>query len=50
MQKIPKTAINSKKSDKLEKELKEQEKELEAIKEAFEKNNMKGLNNLPIKN
>ena len=50
MQKIPKTAINSKKSDKLEKELKEQEKELEAIKEAFEKNNMNALNNLPIKN
>ena len=50
MQKISKTAINWKKSDKLEKELKEQEKELEAIKEAFEKNNMNALNSLPIKN
>ena len=50
MQKMSKTAQNWKKSDRLEKELKEDEKELEAIKQALEKNNMKALNNLPIKN
>ena len=47
---MSKTTKNWKRSDKLEKELKEDEKQLEAIKEAFEKNNMNVLHNLPIKN
>ena len=47
---MSKTANNWKKSDKLEQELKEDEKELEAIKEALEKKNMNALHTLPIKN
>ena len=47
---MSKTARNWKKSDNLENEVKDQEKELEAIKEALEKNNMNALNNLQIKN
>ena len=47
---MSKTAKDWKRSDKLEKDLKEDEKELEAIKEAVEKNNMNALHNLPIKN
>ena len=39
-----------KKIDNLENEVKEQERELEAIKEAFQKNNLNALNSLPIKN
>ena len=47
---MSKTTKNWKKSDNLENEVKDHEKELEAIKEALEKNNMNAINNLQIKN
>ena len=47
---MSKTTKNWKKTDNLENEVREHEKELEAIKEALEKNNMNALNNLQIKN
>ena len=47
---MSKTTKNWKKTDNLENEVKEHEKELEAIKEALEKNNMNAINNLQIKN
>ena len=47
---MSKTTKNWKKADNLENEVKEHEKELEAIREALEKNNMNAINNLQIKN